>query len=163
MRRRRYLSTLATGTVVATAGCAGGKVVHAVQQTINVRPGRGWIDELPASANKIRFIARDEQPFDVYVFTNPDNVEYYMTHLDGETPQQSPPGDSSLSGRANRMANGVYQIATEQKGRQDLAGEGPTFFVVDHSGYRDETVPEEFDEELSVTLDLEAVRSTLPL
>lgn len=153
---------MAVGVSVGTAGCAGGEVLHSINRTLSVPPGGGVIEELPAEADKIKFIVKDDRPFDVYVFTDPDDIEYYRAYIEGESPSEKPAGDRSLGGRATRGSDGLYQVATKNKGRQSLGGSGPSHFVVDHSDYRRETVPGENAEPLSAMVDLEAVKSTLP-
>jgi hypothetical protein len=162
MRRRAYIRTAGVGVVAATAGCAGGEVVHATNESVTVPRGSGWVQELPAETEGIKFVAREEQPFDVYVFTDPDNVTPYKDYIDGEDVDRTPAGDQSLGGRATRMGPDEYLMATDDKGREDLGGEGPSYFVLDHSDYRNETVPSDTVDTLSVKLDLEAVASRLP-
>jgi hypothetical protein len=163
MRRRAYLQTVAAGAVAGTAGCAGGDVVHSTNKSVTVPRGTGWIQELPAEAGEIKFVAKEERPFDVYVFTDPDDVEPYRSYVDGESVDRKPAGDQSLGGRATRLSEDLYMASTADKGREELSGEGPAYFVLDHSDYRGETVPPERVEELSVTLELEAVASRLPI
>lgn len=163
MRRRTYLATTAAGMIAGFAGCAGGEVLHSVQRSLTVPKGRGWIEKLPADADRLRFTARGEQPFDVYVFTDPADAKVYRTYTDGGSPGRSPAGNTDLGGRATRVDGDVYQVATADRAREALPGDGPAFFVVDHSDYSSGTVPGEQVGDLSVTVDLAAVRSTLSL
>jgi hypothetical protein len=161
MQRRAFLSTILAGTTVGTAGCMGGEVVLSRKETVTVPVGRGDITELPESGEKIRYIARDDQPFDVYVFTSNSAKEVYRASLDGEEPSNPPPGQQSLSSRALRVGSDRFEVTTD--GRTDLDGDGNAYFVLDHSDYRRETPPRDDADPLSVSLDLEVVESSLPI
>ena len=49
MNRRTLLSTAAVGFADGVSGCigGGGEVVMTVQRSVSVRPGRGWVKEIP--------------------------------------------------------------------------------------------------------------------
>lgn len=162
MHRRSYLGTVLTGCAVATAGCAGGEVVTSVSRSVTIPAGSGKIFEIPSTADKIKFTVRDERPFDVFVFVDPADYRQYKAFLDGEDPDQRPVGHRGLGGSATQIEADLYQVATENRAREKLPGSGPTHFVVDHSGYADVTVPDEYDDPISPVVDLEAVQSTLP-
>ena len=161
MQRRAFLSTVLAGVTVGTAGCMGGEVVLSRNKTVTVPIGRGDITELPASGEKIRYIARDDQPFDVYVFTTATAKDRYRAYLNGENPSEQPAGDRSLGGRALHVDTDLYEMTTD--GRTSLDIDGTGYFVLDHSGYREETPPDEFADPLSVHLDLEVLESSLPI
>jgi hypothetical protein len=162
MHRRSYLGTALTGFAAATAGCAGGEVVRSVSRSVTIPTGSGKIYEIPSAADKIKFTVRDDRPFDVFVFTDPADYEFYEAFANGEDPNQRPLGHRGLGGSATQTQADLYQVATKDRARQDLPGDGPTYFVVDHSGYADVTVPDEYDDPLSPVVDLEAVESTMP-
>lgn len=161
MRRRAYLATVAVGATIGAAGCTGGEAVHSVNRSVSVEPGEGYIETLPPATDKLKYIVTDDRPFDVYVFTDPDDVGYYETFVDGARPRR-PAGDRTLGGRAIRVGNDAYQRSTKDKGRESIGGDSPSYFVLDNSGYRHETVPGDNAEALSAMVDLEAVKSKLP-
>lgn len=161
MRRRAFLATAATGVVVGSAGCIGGEVVYSKEGTVTVPPERGEIFELPSEGEEIKYIARDDQPFSVYVFTEESDVESYRTYIKGSSPDERPRGDRSLGGQAIKMRSDLYEISTEDRGRQSL--EGPAYFAIDNSNYRPETPLGDDPEKLSVQLDLKFVASSMPI
>lgn len=161
MQRRAFLSTVLAGVTVGTAGCMGGEVVLSKNETVTVPVGRGNITELPAGGEKIRYVARDDQPFDVYVFTSASAKETYRAYLDGEEPANPPPGHQSLSGRSLRVDADLYEVTTDGRTALDIGGTG--YFVLDHSAYRGENSPSDHADPLSVHLDLEVVESSLPI
>jgi len=167
MDRRRFLRTFAVGTTAAAAGCTGGEVVHTVNRSISVTYENGWTTEIPASADKIKFVVRDEKPFDVFVFTDSSDAEQYKAYLDGEKPDRQPVGNRDLGGSSteiNADGGSLHEVKTENSARQDLPGGGPAYFAVDHSNYGDVgTMPNDTVERISPTVNLEAIESTLPI
>ena len=167
MDRRRFLRTLAAGTTVGAAGCAGGEVVHAVNRSIDITYENGWTTEIPASADKIKFVVRDRKPFDVFVFTDSSDAEQYKAYLDGEKPDRQPVGNKDLGGSSTEINTGgqtLHEVKTKNSARQNLPGDGPTHVAVDHSAYGDiGTIPNDTVERISPTVDLEAVESTIPI
>jgi len=161
MQRRAFLSTVLAGVTVGTAGCMGGEVVLSKNETVTVPVGRGNITELPASGEKVRYIARDDQSFDVYVFTSASAKEQYRAYTNGENPDAQPPGHQSLSGRSLRVDADLYEVTTD--GRTSLDIDGTGYFVLDHSDYRSENPPSDHADPLSVQLDLEVIESSLPI
>lgn len=161
MQRRAFLSTVMAGVTVGTAGCMGGKVVLSKNETVTVPVGRGNITELPASGEKIKYIARDDQSFDVYVFTSASAKEKYRAFLNGDEPSTQPPGLQSLSKRSLKVDADLYEARTN--GRTSLDIDGAGYFVLDHSAYRGENPPSDHADPLSVQLDLEVVESSLPI
>jgi len=161
MQRRAFLSTVLSGVAVGTAGCMGGEVVLSKNETVTVPVGRGDITRLPASGEKIRYVARDDQPFDVYVFTSDSARETYRASINGENPTDPPPGHQSLGGRALRVGSDLYEVTTDGRTSLDIGGTG--YFVLDHSAYRGENSPSDHAGPLSVQLDLEVIESSLPI
>jgi len=161
MQRRAFLSTVLAGVTVGTAGCMGGEVVLSKNESVTVPVGRGDITKLPASGEKIRYVARDDQPFDVYVFTSDSAKEAYRASLNGDEPATKPPGHDSLSARSLRVDSDLYEVTTD--GRTDLDISGTSYLVLDHSDYRGENPPSDHADPLSVQLDLEVIESSLPI
>jgi hypothetical protein len=139
----------------------GGKVVLSRNESVTVPVGRGDITKIPESGEKIRYIARDDQPFDVYVFTSSNAKGTYRAYLNGDDPADPPPGHQSLSKRALRVDSNRFEATTN--GRTDLDIDGNAYFVLDHSGYRGENSPSDHTDALSVKLDLEVIESSLPI
>jgi hypothetical protein len=146
MRRRSFLSAAGVATVVGTAGCLGGtEVVTNVQRTVTVEPGQGWIEEVPdvsENGGGIQYTVNASQPFDVYFFTSEEDYMFYDTYTDGGKPARTPSGHDGVGTAAEKRNKDAYQAATgESGGRKSIGTSGPYFFVVDHSGYRDENQP----------------------
>ena len=167
MNRRTFLGALAAGATITTAGCSGEQVLRVEPNSpITVRPNDGWIEKIPATADQVKYIARDERPFDVYFFTSERAVGHYRTYLDGETPPATPAGDQVLTTHAVRVETDgredLYEASTPNRSQQSIDASGPYYFVIDNSDYRMET-PVEGTAALSVTLDLVAMTSPLPV
>lgn len=166
MRRRRFLTGVATGAVVGTAGCMGGEVLLSKDEMVSVPPGDGRIFELPSDGDEIEYIARDDRPFSVYVFGSESARETYETYIDEgeEAPDDRPSGVGSLSKRTIQIRGSpdqLYEASTEDKGRESLNVDGTGFFVLDNSNYEDD--PSANDERLTVQLTLKIISSTLPI
>jgi hypothetical protein len=166
MDRRAFLSAAGLGLAGGVAGCVGGgEVVLTVQRTVAVRPGQGWVNETPDASDPggaVQFRAKASQPFDVYFFTEPESYAFYDTYTDGDESALTPGGHDAVSTSAEQVADDTYGAEAPKGGaRQPIDEPGPHYFVVDHSGYREETVPGEQPEPLSVFVDLTATRRKL--
>ena len=167
MRRRTYLRTVGAGAATLSGGClgGGGKVVVSVAESISIRPGDGWVEEIPDvsdTGGAVSYIIRSGQaPFDVYFFVGRERYDYYETFVGGEDPAKTPRGHSSFSKAAvpRTASKDVYEAATKDGGaREPLDVAGPYFLVVDHSNYRMENRVESDEDSLSVFVDLEVVQ-----
>ncbi|QSG06239.1 hypothetical protein [Halapricum desulfuricans] len=165
MRRRRFLATAATGTVVGTAGCMGGKVIFSKDGTITVPSGSGKVFELPSEGEEIEYTARDDGPFMVYVFERDSAIETYRAYIkdrdNDDMPAKRPTGLDSLGGQAIKLQDDLYQSSTDERAREPLNADGTAYFVLDNSNYED-TVSARSDP-LSIQLDLKVVASSLPI
>ncbi|MCU4717190.1 hypothetical protein [Halapricum hydrolyticum] len=161
MRRRRFLTTVATGAVVGTAGCMGGEVVFAKNESVIVPPDKGAIFELPAEGDEIEYTARDDEPFTVYVFESEQAIEAYRTYIKGGEPDERPTGTDSFGGQAIKLRDDLYELSTEDRAREPLNVDGNAYFVLDNSNYQDAVSAH--SDSLSIQLDLTVVSSTLPI
>ena len=166
MRRRNVLATLAAG-VVPVGGCIGGgsEVVTSVQRSISVTPGQGWIERIPdTSGGAVQYKARSNRPFDVYFFTSEEDFMFYDTYTDGGDPARTPKGHGKIGSRADPVTDTTYEASTPNGGaRQQIGTDGPYFFVLDHSNYRDSAGPSDNPSSLSVFLDLTVTEQNFPL
>lgn len=164
MRRRNVLATLVAG-MAPVGGCIGGgsEVVTSVQRSISVSPGQGWIEQIPdTSGGAVQFKARSDQPFDVYFFTSEEDFMFYDTYTDNGDPARTPDGHGKIGCRAEQVTDTTYEAATPNGGaRQEIGTEGPYFFVLDHTNYRDSTGPSDNPSPLSVFLDLTVTEHSL--
>ena len=136
-----------------------------VQRSVSVRPGRGWITEVPDVSDQggaVQYRARADQPFDVYFFTTSESYVFYDTYTDGNEPAVTPAGDTNVGTTAEEVGADTSEAATPDGGaRQPIDDAGPYFFVVDHSGYRGEAVPGEEATPLDAFVDLTVTRRKL--
>jgi len=167
MQRRALLSTAAVAVAGGAVGCVGGgEVVATVQRSVSVRPGQGWIEEIPDVSDPggaIRYRAKADRPFDVYFFASEESFMFYDTYTDGNEPALTPKGDGDVSASAEKVAEDTYAAETHDGGaRQPIDDTGPYYFVVDHSGYRGEHPPKtEQPSPLDVFVDLTVTRRKL--
>jgi hypothetical protein len=164
MERRAFLATTAVG-VAGLAGCAGGSVEKSVKRTITVTPGEGWIADLPDVDNgALSYIARGRSRFDVYLFDD-EAYAQYDAFTAGAEPGSMPRGVEGFSKTAVRTDGGDKYLASSANdgARQSLPGNGPYYFVVDHSDYGQGTPLHEDAGPIQVFVNLEVVEKTLPL
>ncbi|MFC7076660.1 hypothetical protein [Haloarcula halophila] len=164
MRRRRMLQTVGTGLAAVGSGClgGGGEVILNVQKDISVDPKDGWTKRLPDvsdTGGAIEYTIRADRPFDVYFFAEKEHFEMYDSYIKGQEPAETPSGDRAFSQTALPAEDGeVYEAATEDRAREPLEVDGPSFFAVDHSNYRMETRVDEFGEPLTAFVDLQVIK-----
>lgn len=164
MDRRAFLATTVVG-VAGLAGCAGGSVEKSVKRKVSVTPGTGWVQELPDVDNgALSYIARSGSRFDVYLFDGAA-YEQYDAFTDGADPASMPRGVEGFSKTAVQPDGGDEYLATTKNdgARQSLPGNGPYYFVVDHSDYGRGTPLHEDAGPLRVFVNLEVVEKTLPV
>lgn len=167
MNRRRFLSTVALGGVVGSAGClgTGGEVITSVRQTITVEPGSGWVEEIPDDGGQIAYITRARRPYDVYFFTSDEQIKQYRAYLAGESPDETPAGDQDI-GRTATESSGDYMAKTDDDGgRQPIDADGPYYFVLDNSDYPASGAypAEDAPKNRRIFLDLSVTARQLPL
>ncbi|MFC6974593.1 hypothetical protein ACFQL1_07720 [Halomicroarcula sp. GCM10025709] len=163
MKRRRVLQTVGAGITALGSGCLGsGEVVLSIQQDISVDPKDAWTKQLPDvsdTGGAIEYTVRADRPFDIYFFADEEQFEMYDSYIKGRDPPETPRGDRSFSQTALPRQDGeVYEASTEDRAREPLDVDGPSFFAVDHSNYRMETRVEEFGEELTAFVDLQVIK-----
>ncbi|AWB26360.1 hypothetical protein [Halococcoides cellulosivorans] len=165
MDRRSYLAALGTAAVGSLAGCTGGQVMTVrPARPIHVTRGRGEIVTIPAEGDAISYVARDDQRFAIYFFTSSRDLAAYRAFIDGENPERTPGGDIRIGSHAvPREGGDGFEASTPDRGRVSIDATGETYFVIDHSAYRMETVPPETAGPLSVALDLTVTKSALPV
>lgn len=166
MQRRSLLAGVAVG-LGGVAGCVGGggEVVTTVQRTVSVRPGQGWVKEIPDVSDPggaIQYRATAGQPFDVYFFSSEEAYMFYDTYTDGNEPARTPAGNTDVGTSAEALGEDTYRATTQNGGaREQIDDTGPYFFVVDHSDYREGAVPGDEPEPLSVSVDLTVTQRKL--
>jgi hypothetical protein len=173
MKRRTLLRTVGAGFMAAGAGClgTGGKVVHSVTESVRVEPGHGWSTEIPDVSDPggaIRYVIKSEdEPFDVYFFTEKSQFDAYQAFLDGDEPAETPNGHDRLSktgvGKEGENADGFVASTSDDGAREPLDVEGPYYLVVDHSSYRYENRVDMSTDHLSAFVDLEVVKKRVGL
>lgn len=163
MKRRAYLATVGTAAIGSLAGCTGGQVMSIDPgRPIRVAVGRGEIITIPADGDSIKYSARDEQRFSVYFFTAREQLSTYLAFIDGENPEQTPPGDTDIGTHAVPLeGSDLFEAATPDRSWASIDADGETFLVIDHSRYRLETAPADDAGPLSVALDLTVTTSPL--
>jgi len=144
----------------------GGEVLLSKDEMVPVPPGDGRIFELPSDGDEIEYIARDDKPFSVYVFRSESALETYRAYTDEneEAPDERPSGVGSLSKRTIQIRDSpdqLYEVSTENKGREPLDVDGTGYFVLDNSNYEND--PSANDDRLTVQLTLKIISSTLPI
>jgi len=160
MRRRAFVASLAAGSAGVVTGCVGGgsEVVTVVQRSITIPPGDGWVKEVPDVSDPggaVQYTAQSSDPFHVYFFTSEQAYMYYHTYVSGDEPALTPGGHDEISTAATETGDNSYGAATGESGsRVSVSESGPYFFVLDHSDYRDETVPADDADRVSVFLNL---------
>jgi len=161
------IRSVGAGLVTVGSGClgGGGEVIVSVQQDVTVEPGTAWMErgipDLSESGGAIEYIVRAERSFDVYFFSDRADFEQYDAYINGDEPDETPPGNREFSQAAVPEADtAMYAAMTDGGGnRQSIDRSGPYYFAVDHSSYRMENRVEEFDDPLRVFVDLKVIRN----
>ena len=167
MKRRSVIRTVGAGLGVVGSGClgGGGEVIVSIQRDVTVEPGDAWIEreipDLAESGGAIEYIVRAERPFDVYFFVDRTDFERYDSYIDGDDPDETPPGNEEFSQAAvPEEGTEMYTATTDGGGnRESIDRSGPYYFAVDHSSYRMENRVEEFDDPLRAFVDLKVIRN----
>lgn len=170
MHRREFLRLAGVGATVTGSGClgGGGEVIASVQEDVIVETQDAWVEkdipDVSDSGGKIQYIVKADIPFNVYFFTDRENFEKYNTYINGQEPDEMPPGNPEFSQTAVQPeGSDIYAASTTDNGaRESLSEPGPYFFAVDHSNYRMETRVEEFGDPLTAFVDLTVIRDKLP-
>jgi hypothetical protein len=146
-------------------------VVHSVSESVRVESGNGWNTKIPDVSDPggaIRYVIKSEdQPFDVYFFTDQADFDSYQAFLDGEEPEETPAGHERLSKAAvpkqGEGATGHVAETNDDGAREPLETAGPYYLVVDHSSYRLENRVDMSTDHLSAFVDLEVVKKRVGL
>lgn len=185
MERRRFLSTVGTGVVVAASGCIGdGRVLMDKSESVTVKPLDGWWEKLPevGGDGALSVTVRADQKFQVFYFTSKGPLEQYTEYVGDdrgtETRREGTASATATARRQGSMPSGhgdisqaavpvedsnKYEVQVpDDGGRKSIDTDGNHYFVVDHSNYG--MVPvEQFQEPLDAFVDLKVIESTSPL
>lgn len=167
MDRRTLLRAGLVGVATALSGCLGGEVVHEVRRQVRVEPGEYWLSRLPSvdGNGAISYSVRADQRFDLYVFTDQEDLDAYQTYHENRQPERTPTGHNRLGGiAASTDEPGRFVAQTDNDGsRESYSAESEWYFVVDHSAYAGGIPPGEHPDALSAFVDLQIVDKQLPL